>query len=93
MMLVLLKYWQIGAGAVLGALIASAPVYLYGKHEGRQQAAVSALETSVQVLRKRNEINETVSSSDAAALCGDFGLSDDDKAECMRRVLETNPKP
>lgn len=93
MILALLKYWQIGAGALLGALIASTPVYLYGKNDGRQQAAVSALETSVQVLRKRNEINETVSSSDAAALCGDFGLSDDDEAECVRRVLETDPKP
>lgn len=91
-MLTALKYWQIGAGGVLEALIASAPVYLYGKHEGRQQAAVSVLETSVQVLRKRNEINETVSSADAAALCGDFGLSDDDEAECVRRVLETDPK-
>jgi len=92
-MIVLLKYWQIGAGAVLGVLIATARVYLYGKHEGRQQAAVSALETSVQVLRKRNEINETVSSSGATALCGDFGLSDDDKAECVRRVLQTDAKP
>lgn len=92
-MLAALKYWQIGAGAVLGALIASAPVYLYGKHEGRQQAAVSALETSVQVLRKRNEINETVSSSDAAALCGDFGLSDDDEAKCVRRFLQADPEP
>jgi len=93
MMLAFVKYWQIGAGAVLGALIASAPVYLYGKHVGRQQAAVSGLETSIQVLRKRNEINETVSSSGAAALCGDFGLSVDDKAECVRRFLQTNPKP
>ncbi|MBZ3695542.1 hypothetical protein [Phyllobacterium calauticae] len=92
-MLTALKYWQIGAGAVLGALIASTPVYLYGKHEGRQQAAVSALESPVQVLRKRNEINETVSSSGAAALCGDFGLSVDDKAKCVRRLLEANSKP
>ncbi len=92
-MIALLKYWQIGAGAVLGALLASAPVYLYGTSQGRQQAAVSALETSVKVLRKRNEINETVSTSDAARLCSDYGLSVDDEAECVRRVLETNPKP
>jgi hypothetical protein len=27
---------KIGAAALLGALVASGPVYLYGKHQGRQ---------------------------------------------------------
>lgn len=91
-MLALLKYWQIGAGAFIGALLAAGPVYLYGASHGRQQAAVSSLEQSVKILRQRNEIDETVSAAHAAALCGDLGLSDDDKDECMRRVREAIPK-
>lgn len=93
MILALLKYWKIGAGVVVGAFLAAGPVYLYGKHEGRQQAAVAALETSVKVLRKRNEIDETVSTADAAALCAEYGLSDDDKAECVRRVSAPDSQP
>lgn len=85
-----LSYIQIGVGVVLGGVIAFAPVYFYGKADGRQQAAVSALETSVKVLRKRNEIDETVSTADAAALCSEYGLSVDDQAECVRRIRETN---
>jgi hypothetical protein len=77
----------------LAAFVLVSGSYVYGKHVGTQQAAVSALETSVKVLRKRNEIDETVSTSDASALCSDFGLSDDDQAECVRRVLETNAEP
>lgn len=88
-----LSYIQIGAGAALGAVLAFGPVYLYGKAEGRQQAAVSALETSVKILRKRNEIDETVSTADAAALCSEYGLSVDDQAECVRRIRETNSEP
>ncbi|MET3648609.1 hypothetical protein [Phyllobacterium ifriqiyense] len=38
-----LSYIQIGAGVALGVLLASGPFYLYGKHEGRQQAAVAAV--------------------------------------------------
>lgn len=67
--------------------------YNFGKYTGRQQAAVNALETSVKVLRKRNEIDETVSTADAAALCSEYGLSVDDQAECVRRIRETNSEP
>jgi hypothetical protein len=79
-------YIKIGAGAALGALVAAGPVYLYGKHEGKQAAAVAALETSVKVLRKRNDINDEISSSAAAALCAGNGLSVDDEKECVRRL-------
>lgn len=89
----LFDWIKVGAGAALGALVAAGPVYFYGKHEGRQQAAVSALETSVQVLRERNEIDETVSAADAGRLCWDFGLSEPDHAECVRRVREASAEP
>jgi hypothetical protein len=86
----LFNWLKIGGVAVLGALTAAGPVYLYGKSVGRQQAAVAALETSVEILRERNEIDDKISAADAAALCGDFGLSDADKDECMRRLREAS---
>jgi hypothetical protein len=73
-----------GAAAIWG-------VFLYGKHEGRQAAAVEALEQSVTVLRQRNKIDEAISSADAARLCTDFGLSDDETAECVRRLGSPTP--
>ena len=84
---------KIGAGAALGAIVASGPIYLYGKAEGRQQAAVAALEASVKVLRERNEIDDKISAADATALCADLGLSDDDEAECLRRLREADAQP
>ncbi|WP_281978784.1 hypothetical protein [Pseudorhizobium flavum] len=74
-------------GLGVAALIVSG-AYTYGKSVGRHGAAIEALERSVELLRKRNVIDETVSASDAAALCLDFGLSDEDERECLRR-LET----
>lgn len=84
---------KIGAGAALGALVASGPAYLYGSHNGRQQAAVAALETSVKVLRERNQIDDAISAADAATLCADLGLSVDDAAECVRRLATPDAKP
>lgn len=89
----LLDYLKIGAGALLGALVASGPLYLYGNHQGRQQAAVAALEASVTVLRQRNKIDEEISAADAARLCTDFGLPDDEAAECVRRLATPDAEP
>jgi hypothetical protein len=87
MILTLLKYWQIGAGAVLGALIASAPVYLYGKHEGRQQAAVEAARQTVIAYQERAKTDETIKSLDAVALCVELGGLPDSCAE-LRGLAE-----
>jgi len=90
----LLPDWvKLPAAAALGALVAFGPVYIYGKHEGRQAAAVGALEASVKQLRKRNDIDGQVSASDAAYLCHDFGLPDDEIDECMRRVQAASSEP
>jgi len=89
----LLDWLKIGAGAALGALVASGPAYLYGAHIGRQQAAVAALEASVKALRERNDIDAAISTADAVDLCRDIGLSVDDAAECVRRLAEAPPKP
>ncbi|MCJ8519035.1 hypothetical protein ABID21_001943 [Pseudorhizobium tarimense] len=81
----------LGAAVVAVAIVSGS--FLYGKNVGRQGAAVDALERSVEVLRERNEINDEVSASDAAALCGDYGLSDDDERECVRRLGEASAEP
>lgn len=80
-------------GAAVIAIAAVSGVYLYGKSAGRQETAVEALEKSVEVLRERNEINDQVSASDAADLCGDYGLSDDHERECVRRIREASAEP
>ena len=89
----LLDYLKMGAGAVVGAVLVVVPAYTYGKHEGRQQAAVAALTASVKAVNSRNETNEEISASDAARRCADFGLSDDDRAECVRRMGEAASEP
>lgn len=81
----------LGAAGLTVALFSGA--FLYGKSVGRQGAAVEALERSVEVLRERNEINDQVSSSDASDLCGSMGLSQQDRLECVRRLVEADAKP
>ncbi len=76
------------AGAIVGAFLTFAPAYFTGRHDANQASATVALENSVRVLRKRNQINDEVSASDAAAICGCYGLSVDVEAECVRRVRE-----
>ncbi len=77
----------------LGAVLAFYPARWLGQSEGKQMAATAALTKSVQVLRERNTIDDEVSTSDAAALCADLGLPDDQQAECVRRVLSPDPEP
>ncbi|MHC1549381.1 hypothetical protein [Phyllobacterium sp. K27] len=48
-----LSYIQIGAGVALGVLLASGPVYLYGKHEGRQEVAIERLQSDIKAERER----------------------------------------
>ncbi|WP_210214286.1 hypothetical protein [Sinorhizobium meliloti] len=86
MMLGLLDWAKIGSALALGVLLASGPVYLYGKATGRQRAVAAALESSVKILRKKGEIDAQVSSADAADLCSAYGLPDDEERECVRRV-------
>lgn len=77
----------------LGATLAFYPARWLGQSEGKQMAATAALTKSVQVLRERNTIDDEVSTSDAAALCADLGLPDDQQAECVRRVLSPDAEP
>lgn len=75
MMLALLKFWQIGVGAALGALLAAGPVYLYGTYQGRQQAAVAVAIETAKSYKERAEIDDKVQTLDAIALCLQLGGS------------------
>ncbi|MEK1889389.1 MAG: hypothetical protein AAAB35_17875 [Phyllobacterium sp.] len=80
-MLAAFKYWQIGEAALLGALIAAGPIYLYGASQGRQQAAVEAVKETAQAYQERATTNATINSLDAVALCVELGGLPD---ECQR---------
>jgi hypothetical protein len=88
MMFGLFDYLKLAAGAALGALIASGPAYLYGRHEGRQQAAVAALEASVKAQKDRSHENATVEALDPLGLCIELGGMRDDCTAELRRLAE-----
>ena len=81
------------AVGLAGAFLLAGGSYIAGKHEGRQAAAVEALEKSVEVLHARNKIDDEISASDAARLCTNFGLSNDEAAECVRRLAPPHAEP
>jgi hypothetical protein len=81
---------KLPAAVLVGAGLMFFPAKWLGQSEGKQMAATASLVKSVEVLRERNTIDEEVSSSDAVALCSSYGLSDDDQAECVRRVQEAD---
>lgn len=84
----LLDWIKIGAGAALGVLVASGPAYLYGAHNGRQQAAVAALEAVSQAYKDRTDENEAVEALNPGALCVELGGMPDDCAAELRRLAE-----
>jgi hypothetical protein len=77
---------KIGAGAALGALVVSGPLYLYG--EGRQQAAVARLEADVNAHIKREGIDHEVDGMERYRICLDLGGLPDD-CEQLRGLDET----
>ncbi|TKT69066.1 hypothetical protein [Aquamicrobium sp. LC103] len=80
-------YLTIAAGAALGALVASGPLYLYGKSQGRQQAAVAALEASMKAISKREDIDHEVDRADLIDICVELGGLPDE-CQQLRRVEE-----
>ena len=85
-MIGLLDAAKIAGGMALGAMIATPAAHYLGKREGRQEAAVAALEQSVKALRERSATDDEISRSDLAGLCRHLGLLSDDERECVRRL-------
>jgi hypothetical protein len=77
----MVDWLKIGAGAALGAVVASGPAYVYGKREGRQAERVAQLEADVNAFVKRKGIDDEVDGMDRYRICIDLrGLPD----ECER---------
>ncbi|MCZ7496252.1 hypothetical protein O8B39_17265 [Agrobacterium rhizogenes] len=91
MMWALIPNWlKIAAGGLLCAVLLASGSYWLGKREGRSQAAAEALAKTVEVLQSRNETNVEITSSAAAELCRHFGLPDDQRVECVRRLEQAD---
>lgn len=90
-MLALLAFLRSPTFPIVLAVVGSATLYHYGKVVGRQEVTAAALQRSVDVLRERGKLNAEISGSDANAMCGLIGLHDDERAECVRLLGESQP--
>lgn len=86
----IVKMFCVGAVCIALGMVAGT---WHGKSLGRAEAAAEAAANTVRVLQERGKINENVSAADASALCADFGLSNEDKDECVRRVRKADTNP
>ena len=89
----LFDFLKIGAGVIAGAVVASVIAHGVGVSDGRKQVSADALATAVKFYRDKGMIKNEVDVADAAALCADFGLPDDELSDCVRRVREAAAQP
>jgi hypothetical protein len=84
----LLPDWvKLPAAGLLGALVVSPGVFLYGKHEGRQAAAVDRLEADITAYVKREGIDHEVDGMERYRICLNLGGLPDDCGQ-LRGVEE-----
>ena len=73
----ILDYLKIGAGALMGALVAGAIAYTVGHwrgvDEGKALAEAAAVQHSLEVIKERNDTNAKVNDLDDAGLCAALG--------------------
>lgn len=74
----------------LAVIVVASGSYLYGKHEGTQQAAVNVALEASKAYQERAEINDKVLSLDAVALCLELGGLPDECTTELRRLAQ-NP--
>lgn len=85
----LIPTWlKLAIAGLAGAVLLSAGSYLYGKHEGRQQAAVAQLQADVNAHIKREGIDHEVDGMERYRICLDLGGLPDD-CEQLRGLDET----
>lgn len=87
-----LDYIKIGAGAIVGAVLSGFIAHGLGVRDGKKEASIDALAVTVKHYQDKGQINAEVSVVDAASLCVDYGLSDEELPECVRRVREASTK-
>ena len=84
----LLTNWR--ALALLGACLAGIGLYLLGKHDARQQAAMEAAQATIQAIKKRAAIDAKITDLDGYALCLELGGLQSD-CEQLRGLGENQP--
>ena len=84
----MLTWVKFGTGALLGALVVSGPVYLYGKSHGRQEAAVAALESTLKAISTREDIDHEVDRADLIDICVELGGV---RGECTDQLRGVDP--
>ena len=88
----LLDYIKIGACVIVGAVLSGFIAHGLGVRDGKKEASIDALAVTVKHYQDKGQINAEVSVVDAASLCVDYGLSDEELSECVRRVREASAK-
>lgn len=91
MMWALIPNWlKIAAAGLLCAAALVSGSYFAGKRVQRAEMATETLAKTVEVLQSRNETNVEITSSAAAELCAHYGLPNEERVECVRRVVEAD---
>ncbi len=87
----LIPNWlKIAAGGLVCLCVVAVSSYLVGKHVQRAEMATETLTKTVEVLQSRNDTNVEINSSAAAELCAHYGLPDEERLECVRRVEQAS---
>ncbi|MDH0115883.1 hypothetical protein N7379_15455 [Rhizobium pusense] len=86
----ILTWLKIAAIGVLCASALGTASYLAGKRVQRAEMATEILTKTVEVLQSRNDANVEINSSAAAELCAHYGLPDEERLECVRRVEQAS---
>jgi len=81
---------KIAAGGLLCVAVVAVASYFVGKRVQRAEMATETLTKTVEVLQSRNETNVEITSSAAAELCAHYGLPDEERVECVRRVVQAD---
>ena len=96
-MIGLLDGLKLAGGALLGGVVVYSYVQAFSlpaaRMDERNVVAAEALVRTIETLKSREKTDVEISAGDASALCEHFGLQDDDRAECLRRLAEATAKP
>ena len=74
-------------GAVIGGAVSGLFFYALGQHDGKQDAALKAVQAVTQAIQNRAGINETINNMDSVALCVELGGLRD-QCEQLRGMAE-----
>lgn len=93
--------WDRLLGAIIGGILAwcilaalNQAIWLpQAREDERNKVAAEALVKTIETLKSREKTDVEISVGDADALCEHFGLQDNDRAECLRRLAKASAEP